>query len=219
MKSFLVIGLGRFGGNLATTLAEMGNEVLVVDEEEERVQKIADRVTHAVVGDARDEQVLRSIGPRNFDCVVVALSMDMQSSTLVTLMLKEMEAKHIVSKAQSEIHMRILQKVGADLVVFPEKDMGMKVAQRLAMNNIIDYIELSDEFSIVEVRTPAKWVGKSLKELDVRRAFGINILAVKHQGDGRIDISPDPAAKLMPEDVLVLIGSTEDITRVTALSQ
>ena len=178
MKSFVVIGLGRFGSNLARTLSDMGYEVLGVDDDAERVQHMSEYLTHVVQGDTQDENFLRSLGVRNFDCAVVGSSNAMQASILTTLILKDMGVKYIVSKAQSEIHMRILQMVGADKVVFPEKDMGMKVAQSLTVSNVIDYIELSEQYSIMEVRVPNKWVGKSARDLQVRTNYGVSILAV-----------------------------------------
>ncbi|MBC8535211.1 potassium channel family protein [Feifania hominis] len=217
MKSFAVIGLGRFGSNLAKTLFSLGYEVMAVDEDEERVARISDYVTHAVVGDARDEGVLKSIGIRNVDCVVVALSGDMQSSILVTLLLKEMGVKFILSKAMSEVHARVLTKVGADQIVFPEKDMGMRVAQSLAMNNILDFIELSEEYSIVEVVMPERWAGKTLRDLNVRANYGVNIMAIRHEQTKEISVSPNPDEELIAGDALIIIGTNDDITQITKL--
>jgi len=217
MKSFVVIGLGRFGSNLAKTLFSLGYEVLAIDENEENVQKISNFVTHAVIGDAKDENVLRSIGVRNFDCAVVAVSNDLESSVLISLMLKDMGVKYVVSKAQSDLHAKVLQKIGVDKIVFPEKDMGMKVAQSLAMNNILDYIELSDTYSIVEVIVPPKWVGKTLRDLDVRVNYGVNIIAIRHDVTKQIEVSPNPDNKLMEKDALVIIGSNQDISKISKL--
>ncbi len=214
MKSFAVIGLGRFGSNLAKTLAGLGCEVLGIDENEERVQKVSDLITHAIVGDAQDERVLRSVGIRNFDCVIVALSSDMQSSILVTLMLKELGVNMVVSKAQSEAHARVLTKIGAEKVVFPERDMGVKVAQSLARNNILDYIEISQDYSIVEIMMPKSWAGKTLKELNIRANYGLNVIAVRHEGDRDIEISPKPDEKLVAGDAIVVIGQTFDINKL-----
>ena len=217
MKSFVVIGLGRFGSNLAKTLFSLGYEVLAIDENEENVQRISNFVTHAVIGDAKDENVLRSIGVRNFDCAVVAVSNDLESSVLISLMLKDMGVKYVVSKAQSDLHAKVLQKIGVDKIVFPEKDMGMKVAQSLAMNNILDYIELSDTYSIVEVIVPPKWVGKTLRDLDVRVNYGVNIIAIRHDVTKQIEVSPNPDNKLMEKDALVIIGSNQDISKISKL--
>jgi trk system potassium uptake protein TrkA len=214
MKSFVVIGMGRFGSNLARTLSSLGYEVLAHDEDAERIQKISDHVTHAVVGNAGDDDVLRAIGVRNFDCTVVAVSDDLQASVLITLMLKEMGVKYVVAKAQSDQHAKLLSKIGADKIVFPEKDMGMKVAQSLAMNNILDYIELSDSYSIVEVMVPKKWAGKTLRELNVRSQYGINVMAVRHHTTNEIEVSPGPDDVLSGEDAIVVIGSNMDIGKI-----
>ncbi len=212
MKSFVVLGVGRFGGSLARTLFNLGHEVLVVDENEEIVQEIADHVTHAVVGDCVDENVLRSLGVRNFDVVVVAMGGDLQSGILATVILKDMGVKTVVAKAQSELHAKVLQRVGADKVVFPERDMGVRVANNLSAENILDHIELSEEYSIAELKVPQKWIGKSLKALDVRANFGITILACK---DGaHINVSPAADYTLTQNDVLIVLGKNDSLTRL-----
>lgn len=213
MKSYVVIGIGRFGYNLAVTLSKIGNEVLVIDEDEETIQKISDDVTHCIVGDAEDEAVLKSIGVRNFDCAIVAFSSDIQSSVLITLMLKELGVPFVVAKAKSEIHRRVLEKVGADKIVFPERDMGVKFAQSLSSANIMDYIELSDAYSIIETKMPEQWIGRSLKELDIRNRYSINVLAIKDGKTGTIDISPNPDDLMQENDIAIVIGSTDDLNR------
>lgn len=215
MRSFVVIGIGRFGSNLAKTLYSLGNDVLAIDPSEDRINHISDYVTHAVAGDPRDEAVLRAAGVRNFDCAVVALSDDYQSNVLVTLMLKEMGLPYVVSKAGSDLQARVLLKVGADKIVFPEKDMGMKVAQGLATANILDFIDISDDYSIVEIKTPDKWVSKSLAMLNARAHYGINVIAIKHGEQDEIDISPDPTYLFRKEDIIVLIGAHENIKKIT----
>lgn len=212
MKSFLVIGIGRFGFNLAKTLYELGHEVLAIDEDEERIEEIAEYVTHAVAGDATDETVLKSLGARNFDVAVVALGESMEASILITVLLKEMGVKYIVGKAQSELHAKILTKVGIDRAILPERDMGVRVAHNLAQSNILDYIELSPEHSILEMSVPKKWIGKTLRELDVRARYGVSIMAVKNGVD--INISPDPESILSDEDVLVIIGDNDDLNKI-----
>lgn len=213
MKSYIIIGIGRFGYNLAVTLNRIGNEVLVIDKDEEAIQKISDDVTHCVVGDAEDESVLKSIGVRNFDCAIVAFSSDIQSSVLITLMLKELGVPFVVAKAKSEIHKRVLEKVGADKIVFPERDMGVKFAQSLSSANIMDYIEVSDAYSIMETKMPEKWVGKSLKSLDIRNKYSINVLAIKDGKTGTIDISPNPDDLMQEGDIAIVIGNTDDLNR------
>ena len=157
MKSFVVIGLGRFGRALAVELFRLGHEVLAVDKSEERVSEIADFVTHAVRADARDEQALRAIGARNFDCAVVAFAGETQDNILTTLLLKELGVKYVVAKGHDELHTRVLQKIGADRVVFPESDMGVRLAQIISSNNLVDYIDISDDYSIIEMTAPPRW--------------------------------------------------------------
>lgn len=214
MKSFVIIGVGRFGENLARTLFKLGHEVLAIDEREDRIQQVSEYVTHAVCGNILDEHVLRSLGVRNFDCVIVALSEDMGASVLVTLMLKELGVRYIVTRATSDLHRRVLEKMGADRVVFPEQDMGTRLAQNLAAVNILDYIELSEEYSIVETRVPEHWKGKSLRELNVRTRYGVNVVAIK-SADESIDVSPDPGKPLKKDDTLVIIGANDDLGNLT----
>ena len=213
MKSFAVIGLGRFGSNLAITLQELGHEVLGVDSDPDNVKRVSNIITHAAIADPMDENVLKSLGIKNFDCAVVALSQDIQSSVLVTLSLKELGVKYVVSKAQSDIHERVLLKVGADKVVFPEKDMGKRVAKTLSMSNIIEYIQLSDKYSIIETKAPEKWVGKSLRELNVRVKYKINIVAIKN-ADGEINLSPNPDAPITVDSDLVIVGDSRNVSKV-----
>lgn len=214
MKSFVIIGIGRFGSNLAKTLTELGHEVLAIDEDIKRIQEISNYVTNAVVCDYRDENALKSLGVKNFDCAVVAISNDIEANIFLTLMLKDIGVPYVVSKAVTDLHARVLKQVGADKVVFPEKDMGMKVAQSLTATNILDFIELSDEYTIVETKTPAKWVGKSLKLLELRTKYGINVVAIKNLINDYIDISPNPDYLFKEDDVLVIIGSNEDISKI-----
>ena len=218
MKSFLVIGLGRFGAAVAQELSTLGQEVLALDIDAENVQHIADQVTQAIHGDAQDEAVLRSVGARNFDCCVVAVGADMEASILITVMLKEMGAKYIVAKAMTPIHARVLERVGADRVVLPEIDMGQRLAQRLARTNVVDYIGVSDEFSIVEIHPPRSWVGNSLGKLGVRAKHQINVLAIRHGEGGQVDVNPKPDKVIGPDDLLIVIGTNEQVNSVVELS-
>ncbi|GAB2675984.1 potassium channel family protein [Paenibacillus thermoaerophilus] len=211
-KLFAVIGLGRFGSSVARTLANQGYEVLAIDSEEDRVQQLSDIVTHAVQADATDEETLRALGLRNFDVVVVAIGQDIQSSILTTLILKDMGVGTIVAKAQNELHGKVLQKIGADRVIYPERDMGQRVATHLISPNVIDYIELSDDYSIQELKPTGRMIGKSLRELDIRAKFGCNVMAVK-SGD-RMDIAPQADVLITSEDVLVVVGKNEDLHRM-----
>ncbi len=217
MKSFLVIGLGRFGTSVAKELASLGQEVLAIDDDEDNVQRIADDVTQAIRGDARDEAVLKAVGARNFDCCIVAVGSDLESSVLITVMLKEMGVKYIVAKAQSAVHAHVLERIGADRVVLPESEMGQRLAQRLSRTNVVDYIGVTDEFSILEIQPPRDWVGRTLIQINVRAKYKITVLAIKHGGSGEVDVSPAPDKVIEPDDLLVVIGSNESVERVVEL--
>lgn len=217
MKQFAVIGLGRFGTSLAKSLYSMGHDVLVIDKDEEQIQNISDMVTHAVHADATDEYSLKALGLRNFDVAVVAIGSDIQASILVTLLCKEMGIKYVLAKAKSELHAKVLYKIGADRVVFPERDMGMRVAHNLMSSNILDYIELSSDYSLIEITAIPSWEGKTLKDLNLRVRFGVNVMAIKH--DNEINISPKGDDTINRNDILVVIGSNEDIKKLEAISQ
>ncbi|MBE6897204.1 MAG: TrkA family potassium uptake protein [Ruminococcaceae bacterium] len=215
MKTFAVIGLGRFGSSLAVKLSELGAEVLAVDGNMSIVEDISEKVTHAVAGDCTDEKVLRSLGIGNFDCAIVAMSENIEASILITSLLKTHGVPYVVAKAKSELHARVLRQIGADSVVFPEKEFGIKLAQNLSSSNILDFIELSDKYSIMEIKMPSAWVGKTLIELDVRRKYHINIVAVKDPGSDFIDVSPNPSVPLEANRFLVVIGANEDIKKIS----
>ncbi|MGB8955039.1 MAG: TrkA family potassium uptake protein [Tumebacillaceae bacterium] len=208
-KQYAVIGLGRFGTSVARTLYEMGYDVLGIDTNEDLIQDAIDLVTHAVTADSTDENALKSIGIRNFDVVVVAIGNDVKNSILTTLILKELGVKYIVVKAQDELHGKVLEKIGADRVVYPERDMGYRVAHNLISPNILDYIELAPDYSILEIHTPNKFVGRSLEQIDIRRKYGCNVMAIKHGKD--INISPIATDILHDGDVLVVVGKNEDL--------
>lgn len=212
MKNFVVIGLGRFGTAVARELFELGHDVLAVDVDRERVQNVADAVTHAVAGDARDPAVLRAVGIAEYDCVVVAVGNDVGSSALITMRLKEMGVPKVVCKAMSHVHQRLLEKVGADRVVFPEHEMGIKVAQGLAHSNILNYIELSEDYGIVEVSLPHGWQGKSIRELDIRAKYSVNVIAVCRGQD--VNVSPGADCVLVSHDKLMVLGRSEDIAKI-----
>ena len=211
-RSYLVIGLGRFGASLAKTLFDLGHEVLVIDKDEETIDHFSKHATHAVIGDATDEDVLKSLGVRNFDIAVVALGGDLQASIMITVLLKEMGVKYILAKAQSELHAKILVKVGADRAILPESEMGIRVAHSLAKTNILDFIELSADYSIIELSVPQRWIGKILKDLDVRVKYGVNILAIRGEKD--FNISPVADDVMRINDVLVIIGENKDLNKI-----
>ncbi|RKD20921.1 trk system potassium uptake protein TrkA [Caminicella sporogenes DSM 14501] len=212
MKQFLIIGAGRFGGSIATTLYNMGNDVLIIDDSEEAINQISGSVTHAIQGNAADERLISTIGANNFDVCVIAMGSDIQSSILVAIMLKEAGARYIVAKAQNELHAKVLYKVGVDKIVFPERDMGAKIAQSLVSSNIMDYIELSPEYSIVEITAIKEWIGKNLLELNMRAKYGINIMAIK-KGTS-INISPTALTVIEEGDVLIVIGHNSDLKKL-----
>ncbi len=212
MKSYVVIGLGRFGSKVARQLFEQGCEVLAVDNHSELVQQISQDVTHAVVADARDKDVLRALGVKDFDCAVVAIGGSLGDSVLATMNVKELGVPRVVCKAHDETHRQVLIKLGADQVVIPEQEQAVRLAKSLSSYNVLDYIELSDEYGIIEVPTPKSWVGKSLKELNVRAKLGVNILAVKQ--DDRINVSPAADYPIGAADVLVVLGDTAALEKV-----
>jgi len=218
MKSFLVIGLGRFGTSVAKELARLGQEVMVIDNSDDNIQRIADEVTQARCADACDESVLKSVGARNFDCCIVAVATNMESSVLITVTLKDMGVKHIVAKAKSMLHASILEKVGADRVVLPENEMGQRLAQRLARTNVVDYIGVTDEFSILEIHPPKAWIGRSLIQINVRAKYEINVLAIRHGENGHVDVSPNANRNIKADDLLIVIGTNENVNRVVELN-
>ena len=210
-QNYAIIGLGRFGGSICRTLVESGQEVLAIDSNEERVNEYMNIATHAVVGNAQDESTLRSLGIRNFDHVIVAIGEDIQASILVTLMVKEMGVPNVLAKAQNEYHAKVLERVGADRVVHPERDMGVRIAHNLVSRNILDFIELSDEFSLAEIKVSnPKFFNKSLIEVNFRQRFGLTVVAIR-RADGQVVVSP-PANEIVCEnDNLLVIGSTVNV--------
>lgn len=212
MKQFLVLGLGRFGLSLAITLKEKGCEVLGIDSREDLVQVASEHLTHAVQMDATDERALLSLGAKNFDVAVVAIGQDIESSILCTLILKDIGIPYVVAKAQSHLHGKVLQKTGADRVVFPERDMGVRVANNLISTNLLDYIELSDDFSIMEMKAPEFTVGKTLAQLRLPNLFGINIIAIKTGEE--INITPGADDTINSGDTLVVVGTNRELTRL-----
>lgn len=204
--------MGRFGLSVANALSGMGFDVLAIDSDEHRTQAVSNIVTHAVSADSTDEEALRALGIRNFDVVVVAIGEDIQASILTTLILKDMGGPLIVVKAQNELHGKVLNKIGADKVIFPERDMGLRVAHHLTSPNILDYIELSDEYSIVELRATKAMFGQNLKELNIRAKFGCNVMAIKR--GSKMNISPSSNDRLTEGDILVIVGEKNDLAKM-----
>lgn len=214
-KQFVVIGCGRFGTSLALKLTELGAEVMVVDKSEETIQNIADSVTHAVQADATDENSIKALGISNFDVAIITIGSNIQSSILITLMVKELGVKNIIAKAQTDLHAKVLYRIGADRVVFPEREMGIRIAKNLVSANILDYIELAPDYSIVEVIAVDRWIGKTLMELNMRANYGINVMAIKHDGD--IDIAVYADTIIKKGDVLVVIGHNDDLKKIEGM--
>ncbi|MEY9972481.1 trk system potassium uptake protein TrkA [Lysinibacillus sp. RC46] len=210
IKQYAVIGLGRFGVSVARKLYEAGHEVLGIDINEERVEDAEQYVTHAVVADTTEEKALNSIGIRNFDCVIVAIGIDMQSSILTVSLLKELGIKKIIAKALGKRHGQVLDKVGAEWVIYPERDMGERVANQLLSPNMLNYIELSKEYSIEEIMIPSKMAGHNLRDLDIRAKYNVSVIAIVR--DGNITILPSPDETIKEKDILVMIGHRKDLT-------
>lgn len=210
-KSFAVIGLGRFGGSIVQELIQQGMDVLAIDIKEERVNEFLTIATHAVIGDTTDEKVLKSLGMSNFDHVVVAIGDDIQASILTTIILKELGVKDVTAKALSDYHEKVLVKIGADRVVHPERDMGKRLAYNMSSNNVLDYLELSDEHSIVEIVAKKPLAGNSIIGLDIRAKFGITIVAIKRGKD--VVVSPMAGEIILENDILIVIGADADIAR------
>ncbi len=206
MKSFIVIGLGRFGSEAALRLSQQGCEVLAMDTNGELVQKVSDQVTQAVVGDARDKSILHALDVQAFDCAIVAIGGSLSDSVLATMHLKELNVPYIVCKAHDETHAHVLKKLGADRVVIPEKENAARLAKSLASTNVLDYIELSEDYGIIEIPAPTPWQDKSLIELNVRAKVGVTILAVKRESE--ITVSPNADFRIQKGDTLVVLGDS-----------
>lgn len=212
MKKYAVIGLGRFGLQVAKRLYEYGEDVLAIDRHEDLINTVADHVSRAVVADAKNKETLKSLGVAMCDCVIVALGSDFASSVLVTMNLKSLGVRQIICKAQDDTHREILEKIGADKVIIPEREMADKIARLLSSPNILEYIELSSDHGIVEFKTPSSWIGKSLRELNIRQKFGVNVISVKHGDDVIYSfdadfVFPDPSS-------VVLLGNDKALEKI-----
>ena len=215
MKSYLVIGLGLFGAEVARKLCQLGCEVLAMDVRNDLVQQVAPNVTHAVVGDGQDKEVLKALGAGNFDCAIIAIGDDLAASVLTTMNLKELGVPYIVCKAHDETHRRVLEKLGVDRVVIPECEFGGKLARSLSSHNVLDYIKLSEDYGILEVPAPKSWVGKTILELNVRAKLGVNIIAVE-SGDVT-NVSPSANYRILAGDVMVVLGDNKALETVQKL--
>ena len=215
MKSYIVIGMGRFGSEVARRLSELKCEVLAIDRSSELVQQISGEVTQAVVADAGDKEVLKALGAADFDCGIVAIGGNLGESVLATMNLKELGVPYVVCKAHDDTHRQVLLKLGADKVVIPEQEQANRLARNLSSPNVLDYIELSEDFAIIEVPAPTRWVGKSLKDLNVRSALGVNIIAIKQEE--RINVAPGADYAIETGDVMVVLGGTAALRAVQKL--
>ena len=211
-REFAVIGLGRFGGSICRTLSELGAEVLAIDNDEDKVNEFSNIASHAVVADSTDENVLKKLGISNFDHVIVAIGDNIQASILTTLLLNELGVKNITVKAQSDYHEKVISKIGANQIAHPERDMGKKIAQNILSRNVLDYLELSEEHSLVELIASEKMSGHSLIDLDIRAKYGCNIVAIKRGKN--IIVSPKADENIEKGDILIVIGADNDISRL-----
>lgn len=211
MKQVLLIGLGRYGQNIAVRLNEMGHQVMAVDKDEKRVNAILDIVTNAQIGDSTDREFLESLGVRNFDYVIIAIAGDFESSMITTVMVKELGAPNVISRASSEIQEQLLKNNGADVVIYPEKTVGIWTANRYVSEHVLDYFDLADGYSIYEILMPDSWVGKTLASMDIRSKYGINILAVR-SGE-HLNVTMDPNEKFVKSQSLLVLGKSENVHR------
>ena len=211
-KQFVVLGLGSFGASVAVTLQQLGCDVVAVDQDMERIEDVADRVTYAMQADIGDPELFDVLGKESFDGIVIASSENLEGSIMATLAAKEAGIPYVLCKAHNKRDAEVLRKVGADAVVFPEKEMGKRIAKNLVSANLADWIALSPDYSVVEAAIPEKWIGRTLKELDVRKTYEVNVVGIK-EGE-RVEITPDPDMPLKPKMILMLVGSNEALQRI-----
>ena len=215
MKTYMVIGMGRFGSAVAENLYNMGHEVVILDENEEAVTHMADHATHAAIGDAREPDVLKAAGAAECDTAVVAMGEDLAANVLITMNLKDLGVRNVVCKARNEQFRRVLERVGADRVVIPEREMGARLAQNLVSGSFLDYIELSERYAIAEVLAPKSWAGKTLLQLNVRQQYDVSVLAIKNGSE--IIMSPGGSAVIPAGSSVMVMGDSEAMTRLQRL--
>lgn len=213
MKDFIIIGCGSFGESIAKSLYSKGFDVMVIDKDSEKIQNIANDVTYAIQADAMDESTLKSLGIRNFDVAIVSMGSDLQASILITLLIKEMGVSNIIAKANSDTHAKVLYKIGADRVIFPERDMGERLAHSLVTKNILDYIDLDPNCSIVEINAEESWYNKALKEIQLPKKYGINVVALK--SDGEMKIPPQAEDIIKKGDIIIAITTNEGLKKLS----
>ena len=209
MKSILIIGMGRFGRHLCKNLSQLGNEVMIVDEKEENLEELLPYVVSAKIGDCTNEAVLRSLGVDNFDLCFVCIGTNFQSSLEITSLIKEMGARHVVSKATRDIHAKFLLRNGADEVIYPDRDVAERLAVRFSANHVFDYIELADGYAIYEILPLDEWLNKTLIELDMRNRYHINVIGMKE--NGKVALMPAATHRIQPNEHLIIVGRQDDV--------
>lgn len=216
MKQYMVIGAGKFGKSVAESLLSMGQEVMVVDGSEDAIQQLSETIDNVAILDATDEFALKNVGLSNFDVAIIAIGSDLRASIMATLISKELGVPFVISKAKDKLQAQVLEKIGADKVVFPEVDMGEKVAVSLMFDNIVDYMQLDDEHAIFELTVPSSWVGKNMIDMNVRSKFSINIVGIK--SEGKFDVPADPNKIFKEDDVIVIAGKIDIIEKVVLMA-
>ncbi|MCH5265401.1 MAG: TrkA family potassium uptake protein [Lachnospiraceae bacterium] len=211
-KEFIVIGLGQFGTNVAISLASSGAVVMVIDRDEQKLELVADRVTHTICADATNAEVIHSLGIKNYDGAIVGIGDNLETSVLITIQLKEMGVPFVMTKASTDLEGRILHKVGADKVIFPDKEMGFRVGNQIMNGNYFEAIELSERYSIVDLDVPAAWVGKSLRGLNIRSRYGVSVIGIR--GLEETNINPEPEYELKEDDILIVLGHNSELQRL-----
>lgn len=211
-REFVILGAGEFGTNVAKTLANSGATVMVVDKDEKQLEKIANSVTHSICADATDPEAMKQLGIRNYDGAIVGIGHNLETSVLITMQLKEMGVPFIMVKASTEIEGRILSRVGADKVLFPDREMGIRIGNEIMNGNYFEAIELSEEYSIVDMAVPNSWIGKSLQEINIRSRFGVNVIGIR--GREETNINPNADHQLTEDEILIVLGHNSDIQKL-----
>lgn len=212
MKQYLIIGAGRFGSSVAYNLFKEGNEVMMIDKSEDAIAQVMDFTTTALIGNCNDEKFISSLGVRNFDVVIIAFDSDVASSILLATMLKKAGAQRLVSKAKNDLQGKILTKMGVDQVVYPERDMGKRIADSLSYSSVLEHIELSEEYGILEFKAKPEWYGKDIGTINFRRNFGWNVIAVKEDED--LNVAPNAETIITKLSTIIAIGKTNSIDKL-----